>query len=106
MTTRTIRSFIDSDRLSAELDAVLVLDAPITPALIGADGTSVEAMRADALRSAVRRAMRVYPSARRAVEDAIAQGKPAEKIAQRKAERDAAWSKLVAALVAAGVERR
>ena len=30
--------FIDSDRLSAELDPVLVLDAPITPALIGADG--------------------------------------------------------------------
>jgi len=104
--SRTIRSFIDSDRLSAELDAVLVIDAPITPALIGADGTSVEAMRADALRSAVRSAMRAYPSARRSLDDAIAQGKPAEKIAQRKAERDAAWSKLIAALVAAGVERR
>ena len=104
--SRTIRSFIDSDRLSVELDAVLGLDAPITPALIGADGTSVEAMRADALRSAVRSAMRAYPSARRSLEDAIAQGKPEGKVAQRKAERDAAWSKLIAALVAAGVERR
>lgn len=104
--SRTIRTFIDSDRLSAELDPVLVLDAPITAALIGADGTSVEAMRADALRSAVRTAMRGYPSARRSLEDAIAQNKPAEKIAQRKAERDAAWSKLIAAFVAAGVERR
>lgn len=103
---RTIRSFIDSDRLSTELDAVLIIDAPITTALIGADGTSVEAMRADALRSAVRAAMRAYPSARRSHEDAIAQGKPAEKVAQRKAERDAAWSKLVAALIAAGVEQR
>lgn len=105
---RTIRSFIEtaSARLCAELDPVLVLDAPITPALIGADGTSVEAVRADALRSAVRAAMRAWPTARRAAEDAVAQNKPAEKIAQRKAERDAAWSKLIAAFVAAGVERR
>lgn len=104
--SRTIRTFIDSAILSTELDTVLVIDAPITTALIGADGTSVEAMRADALRSAVRAAMRTYPTARRALADAIAQGKPAEKIAQRQAERDAAWSKLIAAFVAAGVEKR
>ena len=45
-------------------------------------------------------------SARRSLEDAIAQGKPEGKVAQLKGGRDAAWSKLIAALVAAGVERR
>ena len=44
--SRTIRTFIDSDRLSAELDPVLVLDAPITAALIGA-ASSAGASRPD-----------------------------------------------------------
>ena len=58
--SRTIRTFIDSDRLSAELDPVLVLDAPDHPcAHRRGDGTSVEAMRADASQRGARRDARV-----------------------------------------------
>ena len=103
--SRTIRTFIDSDRLSAELDPRCWLDAPITRA----HRRGRHERRGDARRRppqcGARSAMRAYPTAAAPPQDAVAQGKP-RKVAQRKAERDAAWSKLIAALVAAGVERR